>query len=85
LDVGKATSCAPVRRLVRERPDVADLVGELEDLRTARFTWRVFCLEALALFRGEGLVIGYFLHERPDILAETFGDLLALDVLISAY
>ena len=39
-------------------------------------------LEALAFFRRERLVVGYFRHERGNVFAEAARDLIPIDVLI---
>jgi hypothetical protein len=82
LYVGKAPTCGPIRRIVRNRPYIAEFVSELEDFGSVRLSRCVLDLEALSFFGRERFVVGYFRYKGSYIVAEAPRDLIPADVLI---
>src|SRR5436190_4174360 len=60
----------PDRRMLAQVAQVADLVGELDELGAARKMRRVLDLQALARVLAQALVVGDFHDDARDLLAE---------------
>src|SRR5688572_16839047 len=60
----------PDRRMLAQVAQVADLVGELDELCAARKARRVLDLQALARVLAQALIVGHFHDDARDLLAE---------------
>jgi hypothetical protein len=56
--------------------DVADLVGDLDNLATVGHLWGVDDLQTLPLGFRQALIISHFFDEIPDIVPESLSDIV---------